>query len=212
MRRVGVVALVTLPAAGAIAAALSCNDAITYVYAAAPFDTTQQCLGPYAPLDVVDGTGNDGNDNCAPICLVSSGSIYVSTVCPPYPPALDTSGQNAECGPALAAYARQDDCYPDGGSTNPIGIDTGVVPTPTPMCDEAGADEAGVCCDQGGACGTPPACDEAGADEAGVCCDEGGACAAPPMCDEAGADDAGVCCDEGGACGDGGSPTDAPPG
>jgi hypothetical protein len=164
-RRVVLATVLAALLGGVLAAAMACTDPSTFVYSGAPFDPVNNCLGPYQALDVV--SGGNGASNCAPVCLVSSGMVFVSTVCPPFPDptAWDTSGQNGNCPNALSAFARGDMCSPDGGSSNPwvMPMDANMPPPDAPAgdapsgdaaaCDEAGADDSGVCCDQGGACG-----------------------------------------------------------
>jgi hypothetical protein len=66
------------------------------------------------------------------VCLVqrradAGRAIYVATMCPPYPAAVDfdPSGTDPACAPALAALARNDTCATDGGSANPLPADSG---------------------------------------------------------------------------------------
>ena len=95
--------------------AAACSDP-AYVYVAARYDEVNDCLAETAALDVVRGKYTE--NPCDPVCLVRKdgqgvlGStpadgggpvVFVSTVCPPYPPEFDTSGTTPACTPALAA-------------------------------------------------------------------------------------------------------------
>jgi hypothetical protein len=124
------VACLGVAIAGALAIAAACNDPEQYVFSAAPFDPVNLCLGPYQAVDVV--SGGTGQSTCAPTCFVNGTSVYVSTVCPPFPdPTMwDESGENPACPAALSAYARMDLCSPDGGSSNPwvMPQDSGMTP------------------------------------------------------------------------------------
>jgi hypothetical protein len=115
--------LVALLGSAAIAA---CEDPGVHVFSGQLFDTQGQCVDPSSTaLDVISGaaTGN----NCAPACLVASSQVYVSTVCPPYPPGFSVEGADAAMDPAdpctgaLAAFAAATTCGAasdtDGGGT-----------------------------------------------------------------------------------------------
>jgi hypothetical protein len=122
MRHALAVALLLVVVAGA-----SCdNEGDSHVYVAQRYETARDCLDPSTSLDVI--TTAQAGLACAPTCLVqpsppapNGGNVYVSTMCGPYPANLDTSGTDARCPLALAAYARGPDvCNSDGTSTNPI--------------------------------------------------------------------------------------------
>lgn len=118
-------------AAGLFVAQLpACKDDGTHVYIGRFYLESRGCLGTTSSLDVIEG---DVPGECAPICLVqrradAARTIYVATMCPPYPSAVefDTSGTDPVCAPALAALARNDTCAIDGGSANPLPPDAGV--------------------------------------------------------------------------------------
>jgi hypothetical protein len=117
----------------------ACDDApeshqyIAMLYEPGATDGALGCLEPSVALDVVPG--EDGNMLCAPACLVASTSgggsqIYVSTMCAPYPGALDTTGTDPGCPGALAAwqaYAADGchcgECAGDGGGDDGGGDD-----------------------------------------------------------------------------------------
>lgn len=85
------------------------------------FVERRACLGTPSSIDVVDG---ERAGDCGPTCLVQlladgGRTIYVSTMCAPYPFAVDASGTDPACSKALAALGRSDVCLLDGGSSNP---------------------------------------------------------------------------------------------
>ena len=99
----------------AVAVAIAgCDDVQQHVYSGFLFDPVNDCVsGTSTAIDVVPGasTGN----NCAPVCLTaSSGAVYVSPVCGPYPsgdtvePADAATGAGDPCKAALAAYDAAD--------------------------------------------------------------------------------------------------------
>ncbi len=101
-------------------AALSC-DGGAHVYQGRLFLEERQCLGTTSSLDVVSG---EPTGDCGPRCLVQPGrdggrAIYVATMCPPLPYGFDASGSDPACPAALAALARGDTCFVDGGSSQP---------------------------------------------------------------------------------------------
>lgn len=101
----------------------------THVYAGRAYIDQRDCLGTTSSIEVVEGDLAD--TNCAPKCLVQrttpdGGRVaYVSTMCPPFPFGFDTDGADPRCPAALAAFARNDTCLADGGSTAPLPRDAG---------------------------------------------------------------------------------------
>jgi hypothetical protein len=104
-----------LSAWAAAVALCACDNPGVHVYSAFGYDAQGRCVDPSSTaLDVVSGpsTGND----CAPTCIVGSGQVYVSTVCPPYPPGYGVEAADSgiapsdPCAAALAAYAAQTTC------------------------------------------------------------------------------------------------------
>ncbi len=100
------------------------DDPVSHVYSGRMLEAARACLDPVTSIDVVDGPAPASP--CAPACFVApypddSGvnAVYVSTMCAPFPPAYDATGTNAACGAALAAYARNDTCEDDGGTSHP---------------------------------------------------------------------------------------------
>lgn len=102
---------------------VSC-EAASHIYTGRLFVEARDCLGTEASVDVVSG---DSAGTCDPVCLVRANdpnadggrSVYVSTMCQPYPPGFDTSGNDPACARALDALRRDDTCVADGGSTHP---------------------------------------------------------------------------------------------
>jgi hypothetical protein len=127
IRRVGAVALAAALPIACILHAPACKNDGTHVYVGQLYVEARHCLGTGSAVDVVTG---DDPGQCAPICIhqnrsVGGHAIYVATMCPPYPgPDFDTSGTDPLCTPALAALARGDTCFSDGGSSHPL-VDAG---------------------------------------------------------------------------------------
>ena len=104
----------------------SCDDVNVHILTGNQYDQALGCVTASEGVDVVEGPSN--GDNCSPQCLVASGddssSVYVTTVCPPYPgdyttEALDAAdGDGDPCFGALAAYA----AYEDAGATCPATV------------------------------------------------------------------------------------------
>lgn len=82
--------------------AASCSDTGPRVYTARPYDAEGVCLGEYEALGLVEA--DELPADCPAVCLDVAGSLYVSTVCPPFPDsatALDAT--NESCAIALSA-------------------------------------------------------------------------------------------------------------
>jgi hypothetical protein len=107
-----------------LAVILACSDTErAHVFAGRLYESDRGCLDSVAGIDVVDGPVPASS--CFSQCLVSppdadSGlrTVYVSTMCAPFPPAFDTSGSDPRCADALDAYARNTSCLTDGGISN----------------------------------------------------------------------------------------------
>ncbi len=105
-----------------VAAGLGCGDP-SHVYEGRLFLPERHCLGTTSSIDVVEG---ELPGSCPAICLAQphadgGRSLYVSTMCgPSYPFMFDTSGTDPLCPSALAAFERNDTCFVDGGSANPL--------------------------------------------------------------------------------------------
>ena len=119
----GAAALLALAAGACILHASGCKNDGTHVYLGQFYLEGRDCLGTPSALDVLEG---EASGNCNAICLVQlraegGRTVYVSSMCPPLPPAVefDPSGTDPRCAAALAALARNDTCLSDGGSTAP---------------------------------------------------------------------------------------------
>lgn len=95
-----------------LSASAGCGDG-THAFLAQRYDPEKKCLAQVQALDVIAG---EPPGDCSVVCLVriatpsSPEEIYVSSMCPPYPPALETSGRGAACVEALDARARGVTC------------------------------------------------------------------------------------------------------
>ncbi len=109
-----------------------CDDTPTHIYSAQLYEQANDCLDDYTALDIV--TGGTGSSGCDPVCLVGSGTTYVSTVCPPYATTVALgAADDPTCVAALAAYRTCKWC-----------MSTGNEPTCTYDGGDAGsADDAG---------------------------------------------------------------------
>jgi hypothetical protein len=102
----------------------------THVYLGRLYVQDRDCVATTSSMDVVEG--EPAPETCAPTCFVQRTDpargkpVYVSTMCPPLPFGFDTDGQDARCPAALAAFARNDTCLADGGSSAPLPKDAGV--------------------------------------------------------------------------------------
>jgi hypothetical protein len=114
---------------GAVYAALACSSARSHIYAGQLYRAERDCVERSSSIDVVDGPEPK---TCAPACIIApaptdggAASVYVSTMCAPYPPLFDTSGRAPVCADAVAAATRLDNCVGDAGSSNPKPKDGG---------------------------------------------------------------------------------------
>jgi hypothetical protein len=79
-----------------------CDESGPRVYTAQPYRALLDCLDPYAPLSLVEA--RDVSSVCEAVCLRVGVSLYVSTVCAPYPGEAALVGlDDTECAAALAA-------------------------------------------------------------------------------------------------------------
>jgi hypothetical protein len=99
-----------------------CVEPRSHIFGGRLYERARDCVETTTTIDVVDGP--DPTAPCDRSCLVVPGeagpAVYVSTVCAPYPPQVDTSGTDPTCLRALAAYDRNDTCANDGGSSSPL--------------------------------------------------------------------------------------------
>lgn len=121
-----------------VALAAACDDPVSHIFAGRLYEPARGCVDGVTSIDVVDGPAPGAP--CAPACFVGPYAtdagdkpVYVSTMCAPFPPAFDTTGTAPACTAALAAYARNDTCLDDGGTTSPPPADGGTA-------TDAGAD------------------------------------------------------------------------
>ena len=98
--------------AATLVLAAACTNADVYIYTARKYEAASACLDPYAPVDQINGAGE--NSNCPPACFTLDDATYVSTVCPPLPANAVQLPGNA---PACIAAARLLDasCGDEGG-------------------------------------------------------------------------------------------------
>ena len=104
--------------------AWACDGYDSHIYSGEAFETGPNCLDQPSSVDVVDGV--TPTNPCTPLCLIlptydgeGGTQAFVSSMCPPLPPAADTTQLDPRCPPALEAYNRDDFCLDGGGSTNP---------------------------------------------------------------------------------------------
>jgi hypothetical protein len=99
-----------------------CGDP-SHVYDGRLYREDRDCFGTTSALDVVTG---DDPGTCEPTCFVQTSpeagrAYYVSRMCAPYPATgFDRPAGDPVCARALAAYARNDTCFVDGGTSNPL--------------------------------------------------------------------------------------------
>jgi hypothetical protein len=107
------------------------------------FEPGRNCLDPENTIALVDGPVPD--QSCPVTCVVgpsgqngNASSVYVTTMCAPYPGFDDTSGDPAGCTDALAALDRGDTCLIDGDSSAPVSQVTDDAGDSGPTDDDAG--------------------------------------------------------------------------
>jgi hypothetical protein len=112
-----------------LASIAACGDT-THVFSGRLYVDGRDCVATRSSIEVVEG--EPAPESCAPACLVQRTTpdgkrpVYVSTMCPPIPFGFDTDGADPRCVAALAAFARNDTCFTDGGSSAPLPKDAGV--------------------------------------------------------------------------------------
>jgi hypothetical protein len=106
-----------------VIASIACGDP-SHIFEGRAYIVTRDCLGTTSSVDVVEG--DKPTKICAPTCLAQGHpdggrTLYVATMCPPYPFQFDASGSDPVCPTALAAFGRDDTCNVDGKtSSHPI--------------------------------------------------------------------------------------------
>ena len=145
---------VVLPAVLVVA---SCDEPNVHILTGQLYDPAGACVGQSDGVDVVQGpsTGDSCNPSCLTVTSGSTTSVYVTTVCPPFPQDYTVEAEDAA--------AEAGDPCPGAFAALAIYDDSGVICAPT--VDEAG-DEGGEAGDDGGGTGGDAAAD-AGTDAAG---------------------------------------------
>jgi hypothetical protein len=111
-----------------LAALVACGET-THVFSGRLYVDGRDCVATKSRIEVVEGY--PAPERCAPTCLVQRTTpdgkrpAYVTTMCPPVPFGFDTDGADPRCAAALAAFARNDTCISDGGSSAPLPKDAG---------------------------------------------------------------------------------------
>ena len=103
----------------------ACDQETSHLLIGQLFEPARGCLDPEGSIALVNGPVPD--QACPPTCLVgpsgqngSASSVYVTTMCGPYPELDDPSGAPAGCSDALDALRRNDICLVDGDSSAPV--------------------------------------------------------------------------------------------
>jgi hypothetical protein len=148
----------------AVLAVAACDDVNVHILSGQLYVPQDNCIEPSTGIDVVNG-GSTG-DNCAPLCLtITSGdatSVYVTTMCPPYPqdPGYITEAEDAatsDADPCMGAFA----AYESEGGLCPA-----VLPEAGGEADAAGDGGTGSS-DAGAEAGDATTADGASGDAAG---------------------------------------------
>jgi hypothetical protein len=96
----------------------ACEEYGPRVYTAAPYRAELGCLDPYAPIGLVQA--RDLGSQCDAICLREGDTLYVSTVCAPYPAEATIEAADAgSCAAAVAALAAEGYCKPAASDAAP---------------------------------------------------------------------------------------------
>ena len=100
-------AIVILLLASLLAAA--CDDVIPCVVTARAYEPDARCLEGYTPIGVVEADALSSRS--APTCLSVGATLYVTTVCGPYPAESTTvDSQSAACVEAVALLKANTTC------------------------------------------------------------------------------------------------------
>lgn len=78
--RIWPASITALALSGALA---GCSDTAPHVFTAQPYDADANCLGEYEPIGLVQAS--ELSAACDAACLEFDGTLYVSTLCEPYP-------------------------------------------------------------------------------------------------------------------------------
>jgi hypothetical protein len=147
---VGVVASVALVGGSA------CGDATSHVYVGRQYDPDKKCFGDDLSIDVA--AGPEPQTPCAPTCITSTFDdagaleVYVSSMCAPFPNypwvVVQDAGAVPECQAALAAWALDTTCEPDGAIYNlpdaagDAAVESGADGSTTPDGGDSGSEDA----------------------------------------------------------------------
>lgn len=95
--------------------AWACDGWGPRIYTAQAYDPDASCLAGYAPLGLVEA--DELGASCDPVCLRLDETLYISTVCPPYPS--DALVEDARTSPdcALALGLREAEVSCDAEET-----------------------------------------------------------------------------------------------
>lgn len=90
--------------------AWACEEWGPRVYTAQAYQADASCLEAYAPIGRVEAA--ELGASCEPACLLLDDTLYVSTVCHPYPPEASVvdPATNSDCGVALELLAAGTAC------------------------------------------------------------------------------------------------------
>lgn len=97
--------------AGCLLLALDCSDVGPRVYIAEPYDAEGECLGEYEAIGLVQADRLPSD--CRTTCLEVRGTLYVSSVCPPFP---DGATELTSDDPACAAALTAEPCLSEASS------------------------------------------------------------------------------------------------
>lgn len=78
---------------------VACDTWGPRVYTAQAYQPDDGCLGGYEPVGLVEA--DELGASCEPVCLRLGDTLYLSTVCPPYPS--EAGLEDAEASPDCAA-------------------------------------------------------------------------------------------------------------
>jgi hypothetical protein len=125
--------------------AAACDEPNVHILTALVYEPAGACVTASQGVDVVNGPST--GDNCNPTCLTiaSSGttSVYVTTICPPFPLdyAVEAEDAATDAGdPCIGAFAAYADFLDSGVNCPPITDDGGDEAGEGGMVGDAGAD------------------------------------------------------------------------
>jgi hypothetical protein len=102
----------------------ACDDFGPRVYTAQAYDPEALCLMPYGPLALVEA--EELRATCAVQCLRFRDTLYLSSVCAPYPAdaSLEVPDESPECGLALQALQSETFCDAETEGDADAGVDS----------------------------------------------------------------------------------------